>query len=228
MGDQGRLYVSADVVPLYKELITHADLILPNQFEAETLSGVAISDLESLKKAVERLHSSPSNVPHVVVTSLTLGSETGTIAVAGSSRTTSGHSRLFILRVPRLDCFFSGTGDMFAALIVVRMREAVLAAGLEGTAAWMSGDAVPAVELPLARAVERVLGGMGGVLGETMRSREAEMGQWEGRNGEVEEGEEKEKRRFLAGTKASEVRVVRNAGLLRGGGEGVRAEGVDV
>lgn len=35
MGDQGRLYVSDDVVPAYKKIIRYADLILPNQFEAE-------------------------------------------------------------------------------------------------------------------------------------------------------------------------------------------------
>lgn len=35
MGDLGRLYVSEDVVPAYKKAIRHADLILPNQFEAE-------------------------------------------------------------------------------------------------------------------------------------------------------------------------------------------------
>lgn len=35
MGDQGRLYVNEDVVPAYKKIIRHADLILPNQFEAE-------------------------------------------------------------------------------------------------------------------------------------------------------------------------------------------------
>ena len=35
MGDQGRLYVHEDVVPAYKDIIRDADLILPNQFEAE-------------------------------------------------------------------------------------------------------------------------------------------------------------------------------------------------
>jgi len=35
MGDNGTLYVAQDVVPMYKSLIPHADLILPNQFEAE-------------------------------------------------------------------------------------------------------------------------------------------------------------------------------------------------
>lgn len=35
MGDNGSLYVPQDVVPAYRSLISHADLILPNQFEAE-------------------------------------------------------------------------------------------------------------------------------------------------------------------------------------------------
>lgn len=35
MGDEGRIYVSEDVVPAYKTLLQDADLILPNQFEAE-------------------------------------------------------------------------------------------------------------------------------------------------------------------------------------------------
>lgn len=35
MGDHGRLYVAEEVIPAYQALIEHADLILPNQFEAE-------------------------------------------------------------------------------------------------------------------------------------------------------------------------------------------------
>lgn len=35
MGDNGRLYVAPEVVPEYKKLLQYADLILPNQFEAE-------------------------------------------------------------------------------------------------------------------------------------------------------------------------------------------------
>jgi pyridoxine kinase len=35
MGDNGKLYVAEEVVPAYKKLINDADLILPNQFEAE-------------------------------------------------------------------------------------------------------------------------------------------------------------------------------------------------
>ena len=224
MGDQGRLYVAEDVVPMYKELITRADLILPNQFEAETLSGKTIVDLKSLNAAVEVLHRVYS-VPHVVVTSLTFptaassSEDDETIAVAGSSRTTEGAPRLFIVHVPKLNCFFSGTGDMFAALMVVRMREAAIKAGIDTVSSWMSGDEVAATDLPLARAVEVVLAGMGGVLAETMEARDREMMEWEKVNsvgGRDDDGDEELKRRkYLAETKAAEVRVVRNVDMLR-------------
>lgn len=35
MGDNGKLYVAEDIVPAYKTLAYDADLIMPNQFEAE-------------------------------------------------------------------------------------------------------------------------------------------------------------------------------------------------
>ncbi len=35
MGDNGKLYVAEDVLPAYKSLVQDADLILPNQYEAE-------------------------------------------------------------------------------------------------------------------------------------------------------------------------------------------------
>jgi pyridoxal/pyridoxine/pyridoxamine kinase len=35
MGDEGKLYIPEDEVPQYKCLLGEADLILPNQFEAE-------------------------------------------------------------------------------------------------------------------------------------------------------------------------------------------------
>lgn len=35
MGDNGKLYVAEEVVPVYKGLVREADLCLPNQYEAE-------------------------------------------------------------------------------------------------------------------------------------------------------------------------------------------------
>lgn len=38
MGDDGKLYVSPEVLPLYREMIRMADIITPNQTEAEYVS----------------------------------------------------------------------------------------------------------------------------------------------------------------------------------------------
>ena len=38
MGDNGQLYIDEAVVPAYKALLPHVDMIVPNQFEAESVS----------------------------------------------------------------------------------------------------------------------------------------------------------------------------------------------
>jgi len=45
MGDEGKIYVSEEVVPAYKNLLKDADLILPNQFEAEYVSTASNSSM---------------------------------------------------------------------------------------------------------------------------------------------------------------------------------------
>ncbi|EAW08405.1 pyridoxal kinase [Aspergillus clavatus NRRL 1] len=228
MGDQGRLYVNDDVVPAYKKIIHHADLILPNQFEAEVLSGIKITSLSTLAEAITVIHATYS-VPHVIITSVQLSklsrssstpaTPPNSLTVIGSTTKTDGSPRLFRVDVPALDCFFSGTGDMFAALTVARLREAVFAAGpsLRSTKSWVSPDDVPATELPLAKATVKVLASMHSVLEKTLEARDAEL-----RAAAIEDesaaglsGEEKEKREYLRRTKAAEVRVVRNVQYLR-------------
>ncbi len=100
---------------------------------------------------------------------------------------------------------------MFAALILVRLREAVYnIEGLRTTKSWVSGDEVEATELPLARACEKVLASMHEVLTRTKVRRDAELEKYKGVNWE---GDEKKKR--LVESKAAEVRLVRNLDCLR-------------
>ncbi|KAI1489562.1 Ribokinase-like protein [Biscogniauxia mediterranea] len=208
MGDNGRIYVAEDVVPAYQSLVHYADLILPNQFEAELLSGVKITDSASLERAVEALHEK-YNIPHIVITSVSLplspsqapsiassraqspapaqpqSQPQRTMSVVGSTRTSDRRPRLFKIHFPVYDWYFSGTGDMFAALMVVRMREAVHnnsnnnnnngGTKLEHTASWLSPDDVDVLDLPLARAAEKVLASMHEVLARTSESLPAKM-----------------------------------------------------
>ena len=98
---------------------------------------------------------------------------------------------------------------MFAALMVARLRQEARAAGVDDKVAWMSADEVPATELPLAKAVERVLDGMHVVLGKTKVAMDEEIKSLEGTQGWSEE------RIRLRRTRAAEVDVVRNVQDLR-------------
>jgi pyridoxine kinase len=234
MGDNGNLYVAEDVVPAYKALIKDADLILPNQFEAEyaplifcagyrlltlsrTLSGVKIVDMDTLKLAITTLHEQ-FKIPHIIITSIAFPQPgaTPSLCVVGSTFTSAATPRMFSVQIPAIDCFFSGTGDMFAALMLVRFRQAVSnTPGLMDIDAWVSPDNVQATELPLAKAAELVLASMHDVLTQTKIRRDEELEKYarqvRGRSDEVED----EKKMRLVRSKAAEVRLVRNLPLLR-------------
>lgn len=91
MGDRGRLYVAEDIVPAYRSLLPHADLILPNAFEAELLAEMKITDMKSLVAAITKLHQS-YQIPHIIITSVRISSQTeelgpdeDTLLVVGST-----------------------------------------------------------------------------------------------------------------------------------------------
>lgn len=235
MGDNGRIYVAEDTVPVYKNLLKDADLILPNQFEAELLSEVKIHDLASMKQAITKLHQA-HQLPHVLITSIRLPqstsptpskaeedlAEAAKLTIIGSTSTSSHEPRLFRITVPALPIFFSGTGDMFAALMVSRLRQAAADAGLLGTQAWRSPDDVLPTELPLAQAAEKVLASMHAVLKDTAAHYDAAAQKWQNdQEHKLAEGQGPEKeaeveaQRHLRLTRAAEVRVVRNARALR-------------
>ncbi|KAL7779014.1 hypothetical protein CFE70_008517 [Pyrenophora teres f. teres 0-1] len=243
-----------DEVPEYKGLLREADLILPNQFEAELLSDTPITDLKSLAAAIQVLHKT-YQVPHVIITSLRLTRDNQTIpsrpvskagtgthtpsetqqptsqpkldlsdienlTIIGSTATSDYKPRLFRIDTPQLPLFFSGTGDMFAALTIPRLIEAVHAAStpeydLHTKPSWRSPDDVPADQLPLAKACQKVLASMQAILTKTTEACQQKMKAYdlraakEGRGEGDEADEEMAKKRHLALTNASEVTVVR-------------------
>ncbi|PVH93227.1 Ribokinase-like protein [Periconia macrospinosa] len=266
MGDNGKLYIPEDEVPEYKTLLRDADLILPNQFEAELLSDTTITDLNSLAAAIQVLHKT-YQVPHVIITSLRLTRDNQTVSsshapsktasatasghhtpsepagatsltqsaldsavsnepepenitIIGSTATSDYKPRLFRIDIPLLPLFFSGTGDMFAALTIPRLIEAVHASStpnLASTPSWRSPDDVPATELPLAKACQKVLASMQSVLGKTTEACLEKMAAYDALAEKLGGGEgqeviqEQEKKRHLALMNASEVKVVRFA-----------------
>lgn len=173
-------------------------------------------DMASLKLAITTLHEQ-YKIPHIMITSISLptpGAEPQ-LSVVGSTFTSTTAPRIFGVKIPAIDCFFSGTGDMFAALMLVRLREAVTAVdGLINKAAWVSDDDVGATELPLAKATEKVLASMHHVLSKTKEKRDQEVERYNKQVGGCGK-EDDEKRLRLVKSKAAEVRLVRNLKSLK-------------
>ena len=68
MGDEGRLYLPPDMVPLFRDaLLPLANVLTPNCFEAELLTGLTITDDASAVAACDALH---ERGPHTVVCNL--------------------------------------------------------------------------------------------------------------------------------------------------------------
>lgn len=181
-------------------------------FTRRQLSEVKITDLKSLAQAIQALHDK-YHVPHVVITSVTLSAPESHLSVVGSTMTSTGKARLFKIVFPAIKCYFSGTGDMFGALMVVRLREAVGEAGLTGRPSWLSDDGVAPTELPLAKAARKVLASMHEVLARTAEGMARVVERTEKEIGG--EGQIDEKRAHLVKSKAAELQLVRNLSCLQ-------------
>jgi pyridoxine kinase len=193
------------------------------------LSGVKIVDMETLTQAIAALHTT-YRVPHILITSVSLPAPVASpsLSVIGSTMTSAGNPRIFKVQVPKIDCYFSGTGDMFAALILIRLREAVSKTpGLGQIGAWLSPDDVNPTELPLAIATEKASASMQEVLIRTNKSRDEELEAFQSKVGGRYPGLHDDKISNRIITKASEVRLVRNMECLRNPQMGFRAENVD-
>ncbi|KAK4324007.1 hypothetical protein Pmani_005339 [Petrolisthes manimaculis] len=115
MGDHGKMYVPEELLPVYREhIVPLADIITPNQFEAELLSGKKISNESEAVEVMEWFHE--QGVKTVVLSSTDLGQE-GELVVMASSIANGSKTKLQI-HIPQLPVNFTGTGDLFAALLL--------------------------------------------------------------------------------------------------------------
>lgn len=84
MGDNGKLYVPKELVPVYKKFILPlATIITPNLFEAELLTDTKITTKDEVWKAVDILHKKGCET--VVISSAELG-EKSNLCIFASSR----------------------------------------------------------------------------------------------------------------------------------------------
>ncbi|XP_072035916.1 pyridoxal kinase-like isoform X5 [Amphiura filiformis] len=116
MGDNGHFYVPEILLPVYqKQLLPLADLITPNTFEAELLSGKKISNEAEALEAMQVLHD--IGVKTVVLSSVDTDQDDKLITLATSVK--DGKKTGCRIEFPKISCQFTGTGDLFTALLLV-------------------------------------------------------------------------------------------------------------
>lgn len=110
LGDNGKIYVDKDVIPIYQEMFKsgHVDLITPNQFEFEVLSGTKISDINSLKYAMSQF-TTQYKVKNIVLSSINIGDEMYSVGYT--------NNQMFLVPIQEIPCKFFGCGDLFTGLI---------------------------------------------------------------------------------------------------------------
>ncbi|WP_159009325.1 pyridoxal kinase PdxY [Bradyrhizobium sp. S69] len=118
LGDRDRgLFVHADIPPLVRDLLCPlADIITPNHFEFEWLCGAKTTTLDQMiAQAQTLLARGPSPI---VVTSAELADTPDNAIETIAIEQTNNGVKAWRVRTPKLPINPSGTGDLFASLLV--------------------------------------------------------------------------------------------------------------
>lgn len=138
MGDVGRgFFVNPAIARFFAEqAMGVADLVTPNQFELESLTGMVLRSEADVMAALARLHDRGPRT--ILLTSLILPDTGQTALYTVVSDRSHGPWRVFRARTPRLDFHPNGAGDMIAAsflahwLMTGRDPETALARAVAG------------------------------------------------------------------------------------------------
>jgi pyridoxine kinase len=138
MGDVGRgFYVKPDIPDMFKnEMVPLADIITPNQFELEALTGFDTRNIDEARRAVDMLHAKGPGV--VLVTSYRHGGADGRqISMLASDR-----RGMYLISTPELPigAGMAGSGDIAASVFLSRFLE-IGSTGADGSGAGTNGAA---------------------------------------------------------------------------------------
>jgi len=118
MGDVGRgFYVKPDIPGIFKkELIPLADIVTPNQFELEAITGLNTQNLDNALKAINILHEMGPSI--ILVTSYK--EKEGELSMIASDK-----KEIYKITTPELPLGkgVAGTGDMTTAVFLSRYLE---------------------------------------------------------------------------------------------------------
>jgi len=116
LGDAGQFYVPRELVQLYRDdVIPLANVVTPNQFEVEQLTGIAVKTIQDALKACAALHKMGPDL--VFITSIVLEGD-DSIAILASQQSSDGTTQAWRVDSPLLPGQYTGTGDLCAALLL--------------------------------------------------------------------------------------------------------------
>ena len=125
-------YVTAGIAEFFRDqALARADIVTPNRFELEYLTGASIADVSGAGEAAASLRALGPRI--VLVTSLDTDPDRITILAAGPDG-------VWLVETPRLPAMLNGCGDVTAALFLARLlRGENLPEALAKTAAAIFG-----------------------------------------------------------------------------------------
>ena len=125
-------YVTAGIAEFFRDqALARADIVTPNRFELEYLTGASIADVSGAREAAARLRALGPRI--VLVTSLDIDPDRITMLAAGPDGS-------WLVETPRLPAMLNGCGDVTAALFLARLlRGENLPEALAKTAAAIFG-----------------------------------------------------------------------------------------
>ena len=117
MGDVGRgFYVKPDIPNIFKnELLPLADIVTPNRFELEALTGIEAQGTDAARRAIDQLHAKGPGI--ILVTSYhNDGKQIGMLA--------SDRSKVYSITTPELPIgTMAGSGDLTTSVFLSRYLE---------------------------------------------------------------------------------------------------------
>ena len=119
IGDIGRgVFVRAGIADFMRDqAVPAADIVTPNQFELELLSGQSTGSADGLRAALAHVH---GRGPGTILVTSYLGDDT---PETGIDLLASDGSAIWRVRTPRLEIAVNGAGDAIAALFFVHMLQ---------------------------------------------------------------------------------------------------------
>ncbi|KAL5244682.1 hypothetical protein ACI65C_012092 [Semiaphis heraclei] len=117
MGDNKKMYVPKEILDVYKNEIIHlTDILTPNEYELELLTGITITTPNDIYKAMNILYAQGCKT--VVVSSSNISSNSVMKCIGRHF----SYEEYVELDIPIIDQSFIGTGDFFTALLLIWMN----------------------------------------------------------------------------------------------------------